>query len=464
MQITTHVRRFLSDTFTPVSVYMKLRDHFSSVVLLESTDFRSRENCFSFIGIEPIATFRVEQGVVTTTYPNEAPTVQTLSNPQDVPQLFEHFIKGFEVNYAGAYQGFNGFFGHTNFDAIQYFDTIQLDPGKRKMQLPEINYSLYRYIVAFNHFNDELDLLENLAEGMETSLDRLETLMYSWNFGTYNFETVGEETSNLTDEEFKAAVRLGKHHCQIGDVFQIVPSRQFQQAFKGDDFNVYRVLRSINPSPYLFYFDYGSYKIFGSSPEAQIVIENNTATILPIAGTYRRTGDDEDDRRNAAALAQDPKEVAEHIMLVDLARNDLSRHAKDVHVEKLKEIQFFSHVIHLVSKVKGNLLEGTNPIRVFGDTFPAGTLAGAPKYKAIELISDFENQNRGIYGGAIGLINFNGDMNHAIIIRSFLSKDNTLFYQAGAGVIAVSDEEKELQEVGNKLRALRTALEKAKKL
>jgi anthranilate synthase component I len=461
MQITTQVRRFLSDTFTPVSVYMKLRDHFSSVVLLESTDFRSRENCYSFLGIEPIATFRVEQGVVTTAYPNDVPQVQTLANPQDVPQLFERFIKGFDVQYNTDYQGFNGFFGHTNFDAIQYFDTIKLDPTKRKMELPEINYSLYRYIIAFNHFNDELDLLENLAEGMTPNLDRLETLMYSWNFGTYRFETVGAETSNLSDAEYKASVRLGKHHCQVGDVFQIVPSRQFQQRFKGDDFNVYRVLRSINPSPYLFYFDYGSYKILGSSPEAQIVIENDTATILPIAGTYKRTGNDEEDRQNAAALAQDPKEVAEHIMLVDLARNDLSRHAKDVHVEKLKEIQFFSHVIHLVSKVKGNLLPDTNPIRVFGDTFPAGTLAGAPKYKAIELISGFENQNRGIYGGAIGLINFNGDMNHAIIIRSFLSKDNTLFYQAGAGVIAVSDEEKELQEVNNKLRALKNAIVKA---
>ena len=227
---------------------------------------------------------------------------------------------------------------------------------------------------------------------------------------------------------------------------------------------MYRVLRSINPSPYLFYFDYGSYKVFGSSPEAQMVVKDRVARVNPIAGTYKRTGNNEEDREKAEELAADPKENAEHIMLVDLARNDLGRHARNVRVEKLKEIHFYSHVIHLVSTVAGDLDPDTNPVRVFGDTFPAGTLSGAPKYKAIELINQYENQNRSLYGGALGFISFDGDINHAIVIRSFTSKDNTLYYQARAGIVTASDEEKELQEVNNKLGALKKALLEAEKV
>ncbi|MGB0864496.1 MAG: anthranilate synthase component I family protein, partial [Saprospiraceae bacterium] len=306
--------------------------------------------------------------------------------------------------------------------------------------------------------------IENLAEGESSQIKKVITLMNAQNFGTYSFELKGNEGSNLTDEEFKKLVTIGKHHCQVGDVFQIVFSRQFSQGFKGDELNVYRILRSINPSPYLFYFDYGSYKIFGSSPEAQLVIEKGTASINPIAGTYRRTGNDKQDAEQAKALLNDPKENAEHIMLVDLARNDLSRHTKNVHTKILKEVQYFSHVIHLVSKVVGDLDKDTNSIEIFGDTFPAGTLSGAPKYKALELIHQYENQLRGYYGGAIGFINFNGNLNQAIVIRSFLSKDNVLYSQAGAGIVVSSDEESELQEINNKLGALKQALIKAENL
>ena len=295
-------------------------------------------------------------------------------------------------------------------------------------------------------------------------MQKLETLIKKPTFGTYNFELKGEETSNLTDEAYKKLVTLGKQHCQLGDVFQIVLSRQFQHRFLGDEFQVYRVLRSINPSPYLVYFDYGSYKIFGSSPEAQMIINEEVATVNPIAGTYRRSGDWEEDQRRAKALLADPKENAEHIMLVDLARNDLGRHCSKVEVKELKEVHFYSHVIHLVSKVEGQLDESSNPIQIFGDTFPAGTLSGAPKYKALQLINEYENQNRSFYGGGIGYIGFDGSMNQAIVIRSFMSKDNVLYYQAGAGIVAASDEESELQEVNNKLGALKKALEEAEKI
>ena len=381
-----------------------------------------------------------------------------------VPAAMKAFVSQFEPENEGQYKGFNGFFGHTNFDGVQYFDTLKFNPEKRKTDLPDIRYNLYRFVIAINHFKDELFLLENLFEGEESQMDRVEAIIHSQKFAVHDFRLTGEEQSNLTDQGFMDLVTAGKKHCQLGDVFQIVFSRQFSQAFRGDDFNVYRVLRSINPSPYLFYFDYGSYKIFGSSPEAQMVIRNGVASVNPIAGTYRRTGDNEEDEKKAIELTKDPKENAEHIMLVDLARNDLGRHASNVQVRNLKEIQFFSHVIHLVSKVTGDLGPQTNPIQVFGDTFPAGTLSGAPKYKAIELIDHYENQNRSFYGGALGFIDFTGEMNQAIVIRSFLSKDNTLFYQAGAGIVAASVEENELQEVNNKLGALTKALREAEKI
>lgn len=464
VNIKVHTRKYLADTLTPVSLYLRLRDHFARSVLLESSDFNATENCRSFIALDPIANFTVQHDRIERSLPNGKITIDQLLNFNDVPQLLQEFLSRFEVENPSDYQGINGFFGHTSFDAYQYFDNLRFNPEKRKTDLPDVNYSLYRFVIAIHHFKDEMVLIENLPEGADSQIDRIDTLIKGREGRTHHFELVGEEKSNLKDEEFKEMVRIGKKHCQIGDVFQLVLSRQFSRKFSGDDFNVYRVLRSINPSPYLFYFDYGSYKMFGSSPEAQMVIQDGKARVNPIAGTYKRSGRDEEDRRRALELTKDPKENAEHIMLVDLARNDLGKHCVNVEVKELMNIQFYSHVIHLVSNVEGELTPKANPIRIFGDTFPAGTLSGAPKYKAMELIDRYENQNRSFYGGGIGYIGFNGEMNQAIVIRSFLSKDNTLFYQAGAGIVVASDEEKELQEVNNKLGALTKALIEAEKL
>ncbi|MBK8706288.1 MAG: chorismate-binding protein [Saprospiraceae bacterium] len=452
------VRKKMADTLTPVSLYLKVRDHFTDPVLLESNDFRSKEDCMSFLGLDALAFFEVKNGAITTSKPDGTLRQTPVTGVQDVPNAMLEFLQSFEVEYDTPYKGFNGLFGYTAFEGVQYFDTLHFDPAKRRNDLPDLRYTLYRFVIAIDHFRDTLYIVENLPEGRSSRIDELEALMYGHKFTTHPFRLQGEETSNLSDEEFMELVSLGKRHCRLGDVFQIVFSRQFAQRYTGDDFNVYRVLRSVNPSPYLFYFDFGSYRIFGSSPETQMQISGGTACVNPIAGTFRRTGDNEEDALNAIELSKDPKENAEHIMLVDLARNDLSRHAKNVQVRELKDIQFFSHVIHLVSKVEGDLPPGTNPMQVFGDTFPAGTLSGAPKYKAIELIQQYENQQRSFYGGALGFIDFNGQMNQAIVIRSFMSQDNTLFYQAGAGVVAASDERKELQEVTNKLGALKKAL------
>ncbi|HAK10691.1 MAG TPA: anthranilate synthase component I, partial [Chitinophagaceae bacterium] len=304
-------------------------------------------------------------------------------------------------------------------------------------------------------------LMENQIKGLEGDVAAVESLIRSKDVPVYPFQTKAGESSNLTDAEYIAMVEAGIRHCHRGDVFQIVLSRRFQQGFIGDEFNVYRALRSVNPSPYLFFFDYGDYKLMGSSPESQLIIRDGKATVHPIAGTFKRTGDDAVDQQAAARLLEDAKENAEHVMLVDLARNDLSHFCQDVTVTHYKEVQYYSHVIHLVSEVTGVLKPDANAFQVLATTFPAGTLSGAPKFRAMQLIDELEPTKRSYYGGALGFMGFDGTCNHAILIRTFLSKDNTLFYQAGAGVVAASQPQSELQEVNNKLNALKTAIQLA---
>ncbi len=370
-------------------------------------------------------------------------------------QLLDKFYKSFHVRGDTIQLPANGLFGYMNFDAVQYFEKIGFHAEeKEEYHIPEVRYCFYKYVIGIDHHKNIIQMVENLREGEKSQLDYIHHLLVNLNFITSGFSVSGKETSNISDKVYKEMVTKGKEHCHRGDVFQVVLSRQFSQCFDGDDFNVYRSLRSINPSPYLFYFDYGSYRIFGSSPEAQLKISGNKAYIHPIAGTFRRTGNDEQDKELAKRLCLDPKENAEHVMLVDLARNDLSRNATNVTVETYREVQFYSHVIHLVSQVSGELNEDANLIRVMGESFPAGTLSGAPKHRAMQLIDSIENQRRGYYGGCIGYLGFDRTLNHAIVIRSFLSKNKKLFYQAGAGIVADSVEENELQEVNNKLAAL----------
>ncbi len=408
-----------------------------------------------------MASFELSKGQLTIDMPDEETTTMKIENQEEVSQYLDGFAKAFEVPENDFDFITNGLFGYMAYDAVQYFEEVDFDGEKAKTgEIPDIIYRVYKYVIAVDQFKNELHLFEHQYgnDNTPSGIDKIAALISNKNYPGYSFETNGEEISNLTDEDFLKIIEKGKSHCHRGDVFQIVLSRRFQTAFQGDEFNVYRTLRSINPSPYLFYFDYGSFKIFGSSPEAQIVVSDRKATIYPIAGTFKRTGNDQADAALARKLYDDPKENSEHVMLVDLARNDLSRACANVEVETFKEIQFYSHVIHLVSKVVGVLKEGVSPVKIVGDTFPAGTLSGAPKHMALQLIDKYENISRGYYGGAIGFMGFNGDFNHAIMIRSFLSKDNNLFYQAGAGIVAKSDIQSELQEVHNKLGALRQAI------
>lgn len=453
----------IADVTTPVSLYLKLRDAYTNTILLESSDYHGNTNSMSFICFKPVYDFIADKGTVYQGGTGEEPECITIDQANNVPALLNDFINSFRVSNDDCPVKVNGLFGYTTFDAVQYFDTLKFDaPVREEHNIPEMRYTFYKYIIAFNHFSNQLYLIENLDEGEESSAGALIDSLYNRSIPAFNFEPANNETSNLTDDEFMTMVTKGKEHCFRGDVFQIVLSRQFRQSFKGDEFNVYRALRNINPSPYLFYFDYGGYKIFGSSPEAQLIIRNNEATINPIAGTFKRTGDDAKDQELAVKLSEDVKENAEHVMLVDLARNDLSRNCEGVKINTYKEVQYYSHVLHLVSDVSGLLREGAIAARVMADTFPAGTLSGAPKYKAMQLIDAIENQNRGYYGGCIGNIGLDGSFNQAIMIRSFLSKNNTLYYQAGAGVVSESKEENELAEVNNKLGALKKAIDMAK--
>lgn len=465
IKINTRIKKILADTITPVSIYLRIRDIFPNSLLLESSDYHSREDSYSFICLEPVVSFVVENDQIRTCDVDGNVNIKDISPDVSVPDELNGFISMF-INVNGSDEiKTNGFFGYSTYDAVRYFENIRLRHTKSpEYSIPDIVYCIYRYVIAINHFQNVLYLVENQINQSTGNLEYVESLLYNRNIATYPFKPRGSEESILSDEEYLNLVGQGIQHCHRGDVFQIVLSRQFRQKFSGDEFNVYRCLRSINPSPYLFYFDYGNYKIFGSSPEALLQIISGKAYIHPIAGTFKRTGNDEEDKELAFKLTQDKKENSEHIMLVDLARNDLSRNADNVKVESFREIQFFSHVIHMVSKVSGKLPEKYNSIQVMADSFPAGTLSGAPKYKAMQLIDKYENQNRGYYGGGIGYIGFNGDFNHAIMIRSFLSKNNTLFYQAGAGIVAESKEEKELQEVNNKLMALKNAIIMAKNI
>ncbi|MCF6295821.1 MAG: anthranilate synthase component I family protein [Flavobacteriaceae bacterium] len=460
----THYKKILADTITPVSIYLKIRDKYPNSILLESSDYHANDNSFSYICCNPIASIKVEGETILQTFPDESTATTQIKSDTNISEEIHRFTQRFEVNSDKNFKFINnGIFGYMAYDAVRYFEDVEISKKTDSLEIPDIYYAVYQNIIAINHFKNEAYIFAHCFES-ENNIDDILQLIKAKNFASYDFSTNGEIISNLTDNEYKNHVELAKKHCARGDVFQLVLSKKFAQYFKGDEFNVYRALRNVNPSPYLFYFDYGNFKIFGSSPEAQLVVKNNQAEIHPIAGTFKRTGDDLKDAELAKQLTIDDKENAEHVMLVDLARNDLSRNSSQVKVETYREVQFFSHVIHLVSKVTGQKHKDVSTMQVVADTFPAGTLSGAPKHRAMQLIEKYEKTNRSFYGGAIGFMDFEGNYNHAIMIRTFLSQNHQLHWQAGAGLVSKSNPENELQEVYNKLGALTKAIELAKNI
>lgn len=464
---TTHTEKILADLYTPVAVYMRLRDIYPQSALMESSDYHGNDNSRSFIGIHPMANIQVSHGIIRSTYPDGTVDETVIDTSvkgrakDAVANAINNFIGHFKVEGEG--KDFCGLYGYTTFNAVRYFEDIDVkDATMDKNDAPDIYYIMYRDVIVFDHFNNSMQII-SLSDESSAIADILRAINKQ-NIKPYSFKPVGGTTSTLTDDEHKANVRRCVKHCLRGDVFQIVISRRFIQKYEGDDFKLYRALRSINPSPYLFYFDFGGFRIFGSSPETHNRIVGDKAYIDPIAGTTKRTGDTEQDRKSADFLRNDPKENAEHVMLVDLARNDLSRNCHDVKVDFYKDMQFYSHVIHLVSRVSGTLNEGANSIREFIDTFPAGTLSGAPKVRAMQIISELEPHNRGAYGGCIGFIGLTGELNQAIVIRTFISRNGELWFQAGSGIVAKSNDNYELEESSNKLGALVKAIHIAENL
>ncbi|MFI3291070.1 MAG: anthranilate synthase component I family protein [Opitutales bacterium] len=445
------------DLQTPVGIYLKIRDLDVQSAMLESCDFHTNSNSFSFIGVEPISSISINDAIVDIEYPDGSLAKSKIDESRSLTDALKDYVNSFEVEDASP---INGFFGYTAYDCVKYFENIQV--VKESSNSPDLMYILYRFVIVLNHFKDELVIIENIPEGEESKMAYMESVLHNNNYAQYGFDISSELRADTTEEKFIANVEKSIEHIKRGDIFQIVLSRGFSVDFSGDEFNVYRALRRINPSPYLFYFDFGAFKIFGSSPETHLKIEEGIAQIDPIAGTFMRTGDDKQDSILAQKLLADEKENSEHTMLVDLARNDLSRSCRNVKVDFLKQIQYYSHLIHMVSRVSGEVRSDDKALDLLADTFPAGTLSGAPKVRAMQIINDLEGKNRGFYGGCIGSISFNGDLNQAITIRSFLSKDNTLRFQAGAGIVADSRPTSELQEINNKLGALFTAIEKAR--
>lgn len=473
IELSTTSKKMLADVYTPVGIYLRLRDRFRDTILLESADFHSNENSYSYIGINAIAGIEIKNLYeIEYKFPNDDPQKIAIKSDSSVTDEIWNFMQQFHIDEPAAMpvSMAQGVFGYTTFDAVQFFDTIKFKYAdestkeQKQPQIPLVRYRLYQYVIAINHFKNELFLCENHIKGIESEIGLIESIIKSKDVPAFPFAALGNETSPLKDSDYVNMVKKGIESCERGDVFQVVLSRKFQQKFSGDEFNVYRALRNINPSPYLFYFDYGDYRLFGSSPESQLIVKNNKAIVHPIAGTFKRTGNDAIDEASAEKLLKDKKENAEHVMLVDLARNDLSRKCSNVKVNHFCEVQYFSHVIHLVSEVTGEAEKNANPFDLLGATFPAGTLSGAPKYKAMQLINKYENGPRGYYGGCIGFTGFNGSINQAIMIRTFLSKDNQLNYQAGAGIVAASNPDSELQEVNNKLNALTAAIKSAENI
>mgnify|MGYP000224029453 CR=1 FL=1 len=463
-QLTTHYKKILADTITPVSIYLKIRDKYPNSILLESSDYHANDNSFSYICFNPIASIKVENEVISQTFPDGSSYIKNIDNSVNVSTEIHQFTKRFKADSKADFKFINnGIFGYIAYDAVRYFEDVEISKKENSIDIPDAYYAVYQNIIAINHHKNEAYIFAHCYDN-ESNIDEVLQLIKAKNFASYKFSKHGEITSNLSDDEYKSHVELAKKHCARGDVFQLVLSKKFSQKYKGDEFNVYRALRNVNPSPYLFYFDYGNFKIFGSSPEAQLVVSNGQAEIHPIAGTFKRTGNDEKDAELAKKLAVDDKENAEHVMLVDLARNDLSRNGNNVTVDTYREVQFFSHVIHLVSKVTGKKHDNVSTMQVVADTFPAGTLSGAPKHKAMQLIEKYEKTSRAFYGGAIGFMDFEGNFNHAIMIRTFLSKNHKLHWQAGAGIVSKSSPENELQEVYNKLDALTKAIELAERI
>jgi len=460
-----------ADLLTPVLAYLKLRKKEGHCFLLESVEGIGRLARYSFIGVNP--------SKVITNYGLEISILENGRQTGCKMNLFDYLkemmtsVRAAKVEELPDFTG--GIVGYLGYENIALVEDVIHFRDKNHFGTPDAVFGLYDTIIAFDHYKHQIILITNVSLDKNTNREKIfrqakEELHERWiqllepiEFRS-DFEIRLDETENGENDKFIDNVRAGKKNIEEGDIFQIVLSRRFQATYSGDLLNVYRALRIINPSPYMYFIELGgNFTIIGTSPEDLLNVKNRKATILPIAGTRKRGQTPDEDSQLEEDLRKDPKELAEHVMLVDLARNDLGRISQfnTVRVVENMSVHRFSHVMHLVSRVEGILSENKDCIDALMAAFPAGTLTGAPKIRAIQLIESYEKIRRNVYGGAIGYIDFNGNLDMCIAIRTLFAKGSTLYWQAGAGIVADSDPQMELKEIENKSAVLLSALKYA---
>lgn len=455
----------LSDFITPIQALRKLKNVSNHVYLLESAEAKESWGRFTFLGYDPTEEIQCRNGQLTIS----DVTVETRDPGKYIRQLLSRY-KAPRLDYLPPFAG--GLVGYFSYDYLKYAEpSLRLDAVDTE-NFQDVDLMLFDKVIAFDHLRQKLIIIVNvdLAQGeasyhkAERDIREITDLLKN---GKEKIEETGHLTSEVTPyfnrEEYCQMVEKAKDHIREGDIFQIVLSNRLEADYEGSLLNTYRVLRTLNPSPYMFYFSGTDVEVAGASPETLVKLEDGVLHTFPLAGTRPRGKTDEEDLALEADLLQDEKELAEHNMLVDLGRNDIGRISKfgSVKVEKYHEILRFSHVMHIGSTVRGEIRPDRDALDAIDSLLPAGTLSGAPKLKACQLINDLENNKRGIYGGAIGYIDFTGNLDTCIAIRIAYKKNGKVFIRSGAGIVADSVPDREYQECLNKARAVVSALEEA---
>jgi len=446
----------------PDSAYAAVRDR--DTYLLESADGGEKVARYSFIGFNPVAKLTIKDDKVE--FKSDDPRLGRLkaegSDPLDV---LRNIMSQFEYhgNSAGFFGGFVGYF---SYDLVRHY--VKLDKIKDDLKEPDCEFVLCKNNIIFDHRANKTLLTQNEFNGFDRAAVKNELDGIAAGFDFPKFKESGRRqidiSSNMTDRHFRGMVRKAIRYIKDGDVIQTVLSQRFETDFDGDSFDVFRNLKRINPSPYMYHLDFGERKVVGSSPEMMARVEGRKVVTYPIAGTRKRGETNEEDARLEAELLKDKKERAEHLMLVDLGRNDIGRVARfgTVKVKKFMTVEKYSHVQHLVSEVEGELVDGKDCFDAFKSIFPAGTVSGAPKVRAMEIINELEPCRRGIYAGSVGYFSFNGNMDSAITIRTLVFEGSKAYMQAGAGIVADSKPDKEYEETVDKAKVMVKALEGTK--
>lgn len=464
-------RRLLADLETPVSVYLKLKQAGQPAFLLESVEGGEQVGRYSFLGVNPRVVITVTDGVVTRAEGGQTTTTPLAPGSDPLHAIKAELEAVKPIRMPGLPRFIGGAVGFVSYDAVRYFERLP-QTAVRELDVPDLAFMIPDTLVIFDHAKRTLMVLTNAhntgsPEGAyQDAVRRIDQVVAALGRAVPNVPVLTgaastPPVSNVTQEEFEARVVAAKKYIAAGDAFQIVLSQRLSQTTAASPITIYRALRASNPSPYMFLLDFGSnFVLMGASPEMLVRLEDGIATTRPIAGTRPRGRTEAEDNAYAEELMADPKELAEHVMLVDLGRNDIGRVSEygSVKVTRMMEVERYSHVMHIVSQVEGRVRPGSDAFDLLRAVFPAGTLSGAPKVRAMEIIEELEGTRRGPYGGAVGYFSYDGSMDTCITIRSLLMLGDRVYLQVGAGLVADSDPTREYEETLNKGKALAEAI------